>query len=105
VEGKAMNESTSSTIVMVLLFVLRCLIPLGILFGVSYLLRKFDFVIERSDKDLEELDEDIPSPVVTPAVPSTETNASMKKKKNVKKTSSTGKKASVAPRKKKEQTQ
>jgi hypothetical protein len=47
-----MNETINSSIFMALLFVLRCLIPLGILFGVSYLLRRLGLVSEHSDEAL-----------------------------------------------------
>jgi hypothetical protein len=46
VEGKAMNETTANPIFVALLFVLRCLVPLAILFGISYLLRKLGLVAE-----------------------------------------------------------
>lgn len=46
-----MNDTPSSFAVG-LLFVLRCLIPLGILFGISYLLRRFELVSENSDDAL-----------------------------------------------------
>ena len=53
-----MNE-TSSPVAVGLLFVLRCLVPLGILFGISYLLRRLEFVSENSDDAmLAEMEED-----------------------------------------------
>lgn len=39
-----MNEPSANPVIVALLFILRCLVPLGILFGVSYLLRKFGLV-------------------------------------------------------------
>ena len=57
-----MNETTTSPIIMALLFVLRCLIPLGVLFGVSYLLRRLELVNDRSDDLLVEANEDTPVP-------------------------------------------
>ncbi len=39
-----MNETSGNPIIVVLLFVLRCLIPLALLFGLSYLLRKLGLV-------------------------------------------------------------
>jgi hypothetical protein len=39
-----MTDSPANPIFVGLLFVLRCLVPLGILFGVSYLLRKLGLV-------------------------------------------------------------
>jgi len=44
-EGKAMNE-TANPVFVVLLFILRCLVPVAILLGISYLLRKFGLVAE-----------------------------------------------------------
>ncbi len=41
-----MNETSGNPIFVVLLFVLRCLIPLAILFGISYLLRRLGLVAE-----------------------------------------------------------
>jgi hypothetical protein len=46
VEGRAMNETTTSPFFVALLFVLRCLVPLAVLFGISYLLRKLGLVAE-----------------------------------------------------------
>jgi hypothetical protein len=44
VEGIAMNDASANPIFVVLLFILRCAVPLAILFGVSYLLRKMGLV-------------------------------------------------------------
>jgi hypothetical protein len=56
-----MND-TSSPVIVGLLFVLRCLVPLGILFGVSYLLRRLELVTENSDEVLlAEMEEDAKS--------------------------------------------
>lgn len=41
-----MDDPTASPLVVPLLFVLRCLIPLLLLFGLSYLLRKFGLISE-----------------------------------------------------------
>jgi hypothetical protein len=46
VEGEAMNETPASPVFVTLLFILRCLVPLAILFGISYLLRKLGLVAE-----------------------------------------------------------
>jgi hypothetical protein len=46
VEGEAMNETPASPIFVALLFILRCLVPLAILFGISYLLRKLGLVAQ-----------------------------------------------------------
>lgn len=39
-----MNESPTGPLIIGLLFILRCLIPLGILFGISYLLQRLGLV-------------------------------------------------------------
>ena len=41
-----MNETTANPIFVGLLFILRCLVPLAILFGISYLLRRLGLVAE-----------------------------------------------------------
>ena len=41
-----MEDLTSSPVVIALLFVLRCVVPLAILLGISYLLRRFGLVWE-----------------------------------------------------------
>jgi hypothetical protein len=52
-----MNETSGNPIFVVLLFVLRCLIPLVILFGLSYLLRKLGLVAEPPPEPPEAPDE------------------------------------------------
>ena len=48
-----MNDTTSPFFV-ALLFILRCLVPLAILFGISYLLRKWGLVaVEASEEPKE----------------------------------------------------
>jgi hypothetical protein len=50
-----MNETASNPVFVVLLFILRCFVPLAILFGVSYLLRRFGLVtIESAEPPDEE---------------------------------------------------
>ena len=49
-----MDESSASSFFMVLLFILRCLIPLAILFGVSYLLRRMGLVAIEAPEPKEE---------------------------------------------------
>ncbi len=44
-----MNDTSTSPIIMGLLFVLRCLIPLGVLFGISYLLKRLELVIDYAE--------------------------------------------------------
>ena len=41
-----MNETATNPVFVALLFILRCLVPLAILFGISYLLRKLGLVAE-----------------------------------------------------------
>lgn len=52
-----MNESFTSSLFMAVMFVLRCLIPLGILFGISYLLRRLELVNEHSDEVLVKVED------------------------------------------------
>ncbi len=40
-----MNETSTSSFFVALLFVFRCLVPLTILFGISYLLRRMGLVV------------------------------------------------------------
>jgi len=60
-----MNEPSANSFFVVLLFIIRCVVPLAILFGISYLLRKMGLVaiespepkdeekaVEKSPKDL-----------------------------------------------------
>ncbi len=102
-----MNETTTSPIIMALLFVLRCLIPLGVLFGVSYLLRRLELVNDRSDDLLVESKDDVPVPPPSlPAiVPEPENSISLEKTDPPKKKTSSGKKKSPTSKKKKEQNQ
>ncbi len=44
-----MNE-TANPIFVGLLFILRCLVPLALLFGISYLLRRFGLVVMDSNE-------------------------------------------------------
>jgi hypothetical protein len=55
--GKAMNEPSANPVFMVLLFVLRCIVPLAILFGISYLLRRMGLVAIESPEPKEEKEE------------------------------------------------
>jgi hypothetical protein len=52
-----MNDSTSPFFV-ALLFILRCAVPLAILFGISYLLRKMGLVAIESPEEPEEAGKD-----------------------------------------------
>jgi hypothetical protein len=49
-----MNETSANPIFVALLFVLRCLIPLVILFGISYLFRRLGLVAETPAEPPEE---------------------------------------------------
>jgi hypothetical protein len=49
-----MNETSASPVIVALLFVLRCLVPLAILFGISYLLRRLGLVAETPAPPSEE---------------------------------------------------
>ena len=62
-----MNETTANPIFVALLFILRCLVPLLILFGISYLLRRFGLVtIESAEPPDEEDDQEEDSQDVDP---------------------------------------
>ncbi len=41
-----MSETPANPVFVALLFILRCLVPLAVLFGISYLLRKLGLVAE-----------------------------------------------------------
>ncbi len=49
-----MNEPSTNSFFVVLLFILRCLVPLAILFGVSYLLRRMGLVAIETSEPKEE---------------------------------------------------
>ena len=49
-----MNEPSANSFFVVLLFILRCLIPLAILFGISYLLRRMGLVAIEAPEPKEE---------------------------------------------------
>jgi hypothetical protein len=54
-----MNETAANPVFVALLFILRCLVPLAILFGISYLLRRFGLVtIEAPEPPEEANDQD-----------------------------------------------
>ena len=46
-----MSNSLDSPLLVIILFILRCLVPLLILLGISYLLRKLGLVSESQKKD------------------------------------------------------
>jgi len=51
-----MNEPSANQFFVVLLFVLRCLVPLAVLFGISYLLRKMGLVAVEAPEPPDEND-------------------------------------------------
>lgn len=48
-----MNETSANPVFVALLFVLRCLVPLFILFGISYILRRLGLVAETPEPPVE----------------------------------------------------
>ena len=52
-----MNDSTTSPLIVPLLCILRCVVPLLILFGISYLLRRFGLITQPPPEPKEETDE------------------------------------------------
>lgn len=67
-----MTDSSANPVFVVLLFLLRCLVPLAILFGISYLLRKMGFVAaEAPEPPDESLDDDDLETVKIPNVDTT----------------------------------
>jgi hypothetical protein len=49
-----MSDTTSSPLIVSLLCVLRCLVPVLILFGISYILRRFGFITPPPPEPKEE---------------------------------------------------
>jgi len=82
-----MNEPSTSPIIMGLLFVLRCLIPLGILFGISYLLRRLELIVDQSEEAEAEEEQPEPQQAAPEAAEifAEEAPAPVKKPKSVKK--------------------
>ncbi|NUQ85947.1 MAG: hypothetical protein HUU11_14640 [Anaerolineales bacterium] len=56
-----MNDTPANPVFVALLFILRCLVPLAILFVISYLLRKLGLVAETPEPPAEE-NGDVPPP-------------------------------------------
>ena len=52
-----MNEPSTNSFFVVLLFILRCLVPLAILFGISYLLRRMGLVAVEAPELPDDRDE------------------------------------------------
>ena len=46
-----MNDSSNGPVIMIFLFILRCLIPLAIMFGISYILQRLGLVGYQADED------------------------------------------------------
>lgn len=85
-----MNESSASSFYMVLLFILRCFVPLAVLFGISYLLRRMGLVAIEPPEPKEE-------PVEKPTKASVKA-ASSPKSKNATQPKKPKKRKSVLPR-------
>ena len=62
-----MNDPSSNPIYIVFLFLLRCLVPIAILFGISYLLRKMGFVATEAPEPPDDRDDDEINNVKIPA--------------------------------------
>lgn len=92
-----MNDTSTSPIIMGLLFVLRCLVPLGILLGVSYLLRRMELIVDHAEEEENTTQtEEMPRSPVTPEPPK-KGPASSRAKSGKKQKS--GKKKPVTPKK------
>ncbi|MCJ7436004.1 MAG: hypothetical protein MUO77_21205, partial [Anaerolineales bacterium] len=52
-----MSDTSTGSFFVVLLFILRCLVPLAILFGISYLLRRLGLVAVETPEPYEKLEE------------------------------------------------
>jgi hypothetical protein len=52
-----MNDTSTSSFFVVLLFILRCFVPLAILFGISYLLRRMGLVAIETPEPYEKPEE------------------------------------------------
>jgi hypothetical protein len=102
-----MNE-TANPVIMAFLFILRCLVPLGILLGISYLLRRMELIIEPPAQPQNEPKSSEPKDETTPApVEPVRTKAPAEKRvggrtPSPKKKKSSGKKPTTPKRKKKE---
>jgi hypothetical protein len=98
--GKAMNESSSNLFYAVLPYILRCFIPLAILFGISYLLRRMGLVAidapepkeEAVDKPVKESVKAVSSPKITSQ---TQPKKPQKRKVSSPKEKSAGKKSAT----------
>ena len=52
-----MNDTSTNSIFVALLFILRCFVPIAVLFGVSYLLRKMGLVAVEPPEPPDKRDE------------------------------------------------
>jgi len=59
-----MSDAPANPVFVALLFILRCLVPLAVLFGISYLLRKLGLVAETPEPpgDYDDNGDDQPPP-------------------------------------------
>jgi hypothetical protein len=76
-----MNDSSTGPVVMVFLFILRCLIPLAIMFGISYILQRLGLVGYPTGEDEQnQAPDDAKSinPPVAPKRSSSQTNGKRK---------------------------
>lgn len=55
-----MNDTPANPIFVALLFILRCIVPLAVLFGISYILRKLGLVAETPEPPDE--NDEVPMP-------------------------------------------
>ncbi len=98
-----MNDTSTSSFFFFLLFILRCLVPLAILFGVSYLLRRMGLVAIETPEPSEKLEEtsmgDLDSTTASPKLTSaTRSKKSNKKKAGLPRKKITGKTRTGEPR-------
>ena len=82
-----MNDTSTSSLFVVLLFILRCIVPLAILFGISYLLRRMGLVAIETPEPYEKSDEkstgDLDSTIAPPKLTDTTQSKKTSKRKVV----------------------
>ena len=81
-----MNDTSTSSFFVVLLFILRCLVPLAILFGISYLLRRMGLVAIESPEPYEKSEEEPTGHSGSTTASPKLTSATQPKKSNKRKT-------------------
>ena len=74
-----MNEPSTNSFFVVLLFILRCFIPLVILFGISYLLRRMGLIAIEAPEPNEEPEDS--SKTVSPQKPTRSSQSKKPQKK------------------------